>query len=301
MTSNGERRGPGRRRASRVHDLEFSLDYPTREEQDAQRGRQLGSGARCKRALRRLGVPVTIVAVMMRTNFGGSPDRGHRRAVRSAPAGDVCQSVRPSPTYGSTGRRSSCSSPRPTCSRWASRWCGPCSGCARRRRMRGGDGADHAARDGAAVRVLAWTRRPAEAAPRGGRERGRDAGVPRRSLAASGLRALRAARSMRRGMRRPPAARGGARSTRSVLPRRARRTATAANAHRVGPRFAQGRQRLHHDRHGALVDGDELSSAPRPRRFRRQSHRAAPSSAPYSTTSAHPGTAQGTPASCHTT
>lgn len=52
------------------HDVEFSLDYPTREEQDRQRG--LGNwdliheqAARC----RRLGVPVTIVAVMMKTNY----------------------------------------------------------------------------------------------------------------------------------------------------------------------------------------------------------------------------------------
>jgi radical SAM protein with 4Fe4S-binding SPASM domain len=51
-------------------DVEFSLDYPTREEQDGQRGpgnwdllhRQ---AARC----RRLGVPVTFIAVMMRANF----------------------------------------------------------------------------------------------------------------------------------------------------------------------------------------------------------------------------------------
>ena len=52
------------------HDVEFSLDYPTEDEQDRQRG----SGnwrliheqaARC----RRLGVPVTIVAVMMKTNY----------------------------------------------------------------------------------------------------------------------------------------------------------------------------------------------------------------------------------------
>jgi radical SAM protein with 4Fe4S-binding SPASM domain len=52
------------------HDLEFSLDYPTREEQDAQRGAGNwdlvhAQAERC----RRLGVPVTIVAVMMRTNF----------------------------------------------------------------------------------------------------------------------------------------------------------------------------------------------------------------------------------------
>jgi radical SAM protein with 4Fe4S-binding SPASM domain len=52
------------------HDIEFSLDYPTQAEQDAQRGngnwtlihQQAG---RCVR----LGVPVTIVAVMMKSNY----------------------------------------------------------------------------------------------------------------------------------------------------------------------------------------------------------------------------------------
>jgi radical SAM protein with 4Fe4S-binding SPASM domain len=52
------------------HDIEFSLDYPTQAEQDAQRGpgnwelihRQ---AERCVR----LGVPVTIVAVMMKSNY----------------------------------------------------------------------------------------------------------------------------------------------------------------------------------------------------------------------------------------
>jgi radical SAM protein with 4Fe4S-binding SPASM domain len=52
------------------HDVEFSLDYPTQAEQDAQRGagnwelihEQAG---RCVR----LGVPVTIVAVMMKSNY----------------------------------------------------------------------------------------------------------------------------------------------------------------------------------------------------------------------------------------
>jgi radical SAM protein with 4Fe4S-binding SPASM domain len=52
------------------HDVEFSLDYPSEQEQDRQRG----SGnwrliheqaARC----RSLGIPVTIVAVMMKTNY----------------------------------------------------------------------------------------------------------------------------------------------------------------------------------------------------------------------------------------
>ena len=52
------------------HDIEFSLDYPTQAEQDAQRGagnwalihQQAG---RCVR----LGVPVTIIAVMMKGNY----------------------------------------------------------------------------------------------------------------------------------------------------------------------------------------------------------------------------------------
>jgi radical SAM protein with 4Fe4S-binding SPASM domain len=51
-------------------DVEFSLDYPTEAEQDRQRGagnwRLLHEqAARC----RRLGVPVTFIAVMMRSNF----------------------------------------------------------------------------------------------------------------------------------------------------------------------------------------------------------------------------------------
>jgi radical SAM protein with 4Fe4S-binding SPASM domain len=52
------------------HDVEFSLDYPTEEEQDRQRGtgnwRLIHEqAARC----RSLGIPVTIIAVMMKTNY----------------------------------------------------------------------------------------------------------------------------------------------------------------------------------------------------------------------------------------
>jgi radical SAM protein with 4Fe4S-binding SPASM domain len=52
------------------HDIEFSLDYPTQAEQDAQRGPgnwQLihQQAERCVR----LGVPVTIIAVMMKSNY----------------------------------------------------------------------------------------------------------------------------------------------------------------------------------------------------------------------------------------
>ena len=59
-------------------EVEFSIDYPTKAEQDAQRGDGnwdlvMEQAARC----RRLGVGVTIIAVMMRTNF----DRLHEIAV----------------------------------------------------------------------------------------------------------------------------------------------------------------------------------------------------------------------------
>jgi radical SAM protein with 4Fe4S-binding SPASM domain len=52
------------------HDVEFSLDYPTEAEQDAQRG--AGNWAlvhqQANRCVR-LGVPVTIIAVMMKSNY----------------------------------------------------------------------------------------------------------------------------------------------------------------------------------------------------------------------------------------
>lgn len=52
------------------HDIEFSLDYPTRTEQDAQRGNGNWDlihqqAQRCVR----LGIPVTIIAVMMKANY----------------------------------------------------------------------------------------------------------------------------------------------------------------------------------------------------------------------------------------
>jgi radical SAM protein with 4Fe4S-binding SPASM domain len=52
------------------HDIEFSLDYPTQAEQDAQRGN--GNWElihhQAERCIR-LGVPVTIIAVMMKANY----------------------------------------------------------------------------------------------------------------------------------------------------------------------------------------------------------------------------------------
>jgi len=52
------------------HDIEFSLDYPTQAEQDTQRGTGNWAliheqAARCVK----LGVPVTIIAVMMKSNY----------------------------------------------------------------------------------------------------------------------------------------------------------------------------------------------------------------------------------------
>jgi len=52
------------------HDIEFSLDYPTDREQDAQRGNGNWAlihdqAARCVR----LGIPVTFIAVMMKSNY----------------------------------------------------------------------------------------------------------------------------------------------------------------------------------------------------------------------------------------
>src|ERR1700729_3623041 len=52
------------------HDIEFSLDYPTQAEQDAQRGDGNWEliHRQAERCLR-LGVPVTIIAVMMKANY----------------------------------------------------------------------------------------------------------------------------------------------------------------------------------------------------------------------------------------
>ncbi len=52
------------------HDIEFSLDYPTQAEQDAQRGP--GNWALIHQQAKRcvdLGIPVTIIAVMMKSNY----------------------------------------------------------------------------------------------------------------------------------------------------------------------------------------------------------------------------------------
>lgn len=78
------------------HDVEFSLDYPTEADQDAQRGAGNWAliheqAARC----RRLGVPVTIVAVMMKANYARLADVARVAKQFEAPLRvNVYQSVR---------------------------------------------------------------------------------------------------------------------------------------------------------------------------------------------------------------
>src|SRR5436190_9109762 len=81
---------------SAFKDVEFSLDYPNEAEQDLQRGagnwRLINEqAARC----RRLGVPVTFIAVMMRSNFDRLADIAEVAKVYDAPLRiNVYQSVR---------------------------------------------------------------------------------------------------------------------------------------------------------------------------------------------------------------
>ena len=71
ITSNGHSVGVLEDNELRAfHDIEFSLDYPTQAEQDAQRGP--GNWELIHRQAERcvsLGIPVTIVAVMMKSNY----------------------------------------------------------------------------------------------------------------------------------------------------------------------------------------------------------------------------------------
>ena len=77
-------------------DVEFSLDYPTREEQDAQRG--AGNWDLIQQQARRcreFGVGVTIIAVMMRTNYLRLPEIAEVARAFDAPLRiNVYQAVR---------------------------------------------------------------------------------------------------------------------------------------------------------------------------------------------------------------
>jgi radical SAM protein with 4Fe4S-binding SPASM domain len=82
------------------HDIEFSLDYPTQAEQDAQRG--LGNWELIHRQAERcvrLRVPVTIIAVMMKPNYLRLPEVARVAKQFDAPLRvNVYQAVR-SDTY----------------------------------------------------------------------------------------------------------------------------------------------------------------------------------------------------------
>jgi radical SAM protein with 4Fe4S-binding SPASM domain len=97
MTSNGHSvaiLGDAELRA--FHDVEFSLDYPSEAEQDAQRGAGNWTliheqAARCAR----LGVPVTFIAVMMKSNYRRLADIARVARQFDAPLRiNVYQSVR---------------------------------------------------------------------------------------------------------------------------------------------------------------------------------------------------------------
>ena len=147
-------------------DIEFSLDYPNEAEQDRQRGPdnwQLlhEQAARC----RRLGVPVTFIAVMMQSNFDrlaeiaaiakayDAPLRSQRLPVRAdrqvrSHLRAVLDRFRAAVRANRRHRHRRASRPR---------YGGPSPAP---RGLRGRDRAGYAARDGAAMRVLArWRAR----------------------------------------------------------------------------------------------------------------------------------------------
>ena len=143
------------------HDIEFSLDYPTEAEQDAQRG--LGNWALIHQQAERcvkLGVPVTIIAVMMKSNYlAPGRDRASGQDSSTLLCASTCIrrcdpiSMR-CPTKN-TGRDSGVCLQRPMSSLSVSRWCERWRVSASSRRLRREHGASNAARHHAALRLLA--------------------------------------------------------------------------------------------------------------------------------------------------
>ena len=145
-------------------DIEFSLDYPNEAEQDRQRGPgnwQLlhEQAARC----RRLGVPVTFIAVMMQSNFDRLAEIAAIAKAYAAPLRiNVYQSVRTDKfalTYEQYWSVSSGCSSKPTSSPSESLSSALWRAFPPPRGLRGRDRTGYAARDGAAMRLLArWGR-----------------------------------------------------------------------------------------------------------------------------------------------
>jgi radical SAM protein with 4Fe4S-binding SPASM domain len=97
ITSNGHSvAGLDDEELTAFHDIEFSLDYPNEAEQDAQRGRGnwkliQQQAERC----RKLGIPVTIIAVMMKSTYLRLVDVAHVAKQFDAPLRvNVYQAVR---------------------------------------------------------------------------------------------------------------------------------------------------------------------------------------------------------------
>jgi len=220
------------------HDVEFSLDYPTEAEQDGQRGDGNWAliheqAARC----RRLNVPVTIIAVMMKSNYLRLA--GVARAAKQFDAPlriNVYQSVR-SDAYALTyeeyweGFRRLFAETEvidigePLVRALAGLPPRTSSGCGR-----------------GTVRVTPrGTTQPCVYWPGGG------------AHAAARLRAVRVSRTMRRRLRGSPQASRRARPTRFLLPHRSRRTPYAPDQDGRRARLAQNGKRLHHYRHRPLM------------------------------------------------
>jgi MoaA/NifB/PqqE/SkfB family radical SAM enzyme len=216
-------------------DIEFSLDYPTREEQDAQRG--AGNWDLIQRQARRcrdLGIGVTIIAVMMRSNYDRLPQVARIAKTFDAPLRvNVYQAVR-SDRFALTYEEYWAGFARLFAETDAIAVGEPLvramAGCPRAGRLRLGDRSGDAARHRPALRVLAWRRRPLDlCSTQDRRSPGHRPSSPRAPC--RGLRALRAPRHLRRRLRRPSTADGGAGQPGSVLPGHPWRSAAFGGAH----------------------------------------------------------------------
>ena len=240
------------------HDVEFSLDYPTAAEQDRQRGpgnwRLIHEqAARC----RSLGVSVTFIAVMMRSNFDRLAEIANLVKAYDAPLRiNVYQSVR-SDAFALT---------------YEEYWSGFEALFAGTDAIAIGEPLVRAMaglpprRGGCGVATVRVTPRatvqPCVYWPGGGApldlllERGpdiadTDAFVDARGRALS-LSKLRLCRDLRRRLRGAPAAARRARCAGSLLSGRPRRRPQARGEDGDEPRAAKAGKRLHHDRDGTM-------------------------------------------------
>jgi len=234
-----------------LRDVEFSLDFATEPEQDAWRGAGnwrlvLGETERA----RRLGVAVTIVAVMMRTNYDGLPAIARVAAAHGAAFRvNVYQAVK-TDAFSLTYDQFWTGFPAPRgvsarCLLGAPRARGARPRCARRG-LRVRDRSRHAAGRGAALRLLAEAVAHARR-PRAARPHRRPLGCIRRARhAPRRLPGLHPRRRLPRGLREPKAPARRARAPRRVLSLR-EREAAARLARPPGKcaRLPEGRKRVH--------------------------------------------------------